>query len=254
MKKNKIQSKSSKTNKNDFLRSNVETGAHNWNWNPDRNNYRMNDEEINQYKKQQLANAKKVGGGILNTNVETGNWHGMQFIVPEKSDRIGPNDIEAQEKFFAGQLKETITGPLPGERGQNAPVKFNNNGNWGQSANYNKSYGKNNYEDNYQYSKKNNNDYNNNNNQFNQNYHQNYRPNYNQNYEQSNVQNNNQQKMNNNYEEPDFEKLIEAGPGVIKVEATEKIITENGVKKKLTRIKKYMEDGETKEEIYKTNV
>ena len=254
MKKNKIQSKSSKANKNDFLRSNVETGAHNWNWNPDRNNYRMNDEEINQYKKQQLANAKKVGGGILNTNVETGNWHGMQFIVPEKSDRIGPNDIEAQEKFFAGQLKETITGPLPGERGQNAPVKFNNNGNWGQSANYNKSYGKNNYEDNYQYSKKNNNDYNNNNNQFNQNYHQNYRPNYNQNYEQSNVQNNNQQKMNNNYEEPDFEKLIEAGPGVIKVEATEKIITENGVKKKLTRIKKYMEDGETKEEIYKTNV
>ena len=253
MKKNKVQSKSSKANKNDFLRSNVETGAHNWNWNPDRNNYRMNDEEINHYKKQQLANAKKVGGGILNTNVETGNWHGMQFIVPEKSDRIGPNDIEAQEKFFAGQLKETITGPLPGERGQNAPVRFNNNGNWGQSANYNKSYGNSNYEDNYQYSQKYNNDYNNNN-QINQNYHQNYKPNYNQNYNQSNVQNNNQQKMNNNYEEPDFEKLMEAGPGVLKVEATEKIIMENGVKKKLTRIKKYMEDGETKEEIYKTNV
>ena len=50
MKNNKIKSKTSKSNKNDFLKSNVETGAHNWNWNPDYNNYRMNDEEISKYK------------------------------------------------------------------------------------------------------------------------------------------------------------------------------------------------------------
>ena len=35
-----------------------------------------------------------------------------------------------------------------------------------------------------------------------------------------------------------LEKLMEAGPGVLKVQATEKFIFENGVKKKLTKIKK----------------
>ena len=265
MNKNKNQFKSSKANNQDFLRSNVETGAHNWNWQLYQNNYRMNDEEINAYKKQQLANAKKVGGGILNTNVETGNWHGMQFMVPEKSDRIGPNDIEAQEKFFRGQLKETITGPLPGERGQNAPVKFNNNGKWGQEQYDNKNYINKNNDNRYQFVEKNNNNYNegyNNNMKNNQNYHKNYENNYqndqNVNEQKKNFQerdnfNKNFHGKNNNFEEPDVEKLMEAGPGVLKVEATEKIITENGVKKKLTRIKKYMENGETKEEIYKTN-
>ena len=252
MKNNKNPTKSSKSNNQDFLRSNVETGAHNWNWQPSKGNYRMNDEEINSYKKQQLANAKKVGGGILNTNVETGNWHGMQFIVPEKSDINGPNDIAAQEKFFAGQLKETITGPLPGEKGQNAPVKFNNNGNWGNEQNYHKNYSnKINNDDRYQFieKSKNLNNYNDDYNNMklnNKNYHENNEKKYEENI--------NQQKLNKNYEEPDFDKLMEAGPGVLKVEATEKIITEDGVKKKLTKIKKYMEDGEIRSEIYKTNV
>ena len=252
--KNKNQIKSSKSNNQDFLRSNVETGAHNWNWQPNQNNYRMNNEEINSYKRQQLANAKKVGGGILNTNVESGNWHGMQFIVPEKSDRIVPNDLAAQEKFFAGQLKETITGPLPGERGQNAPVKFNNNGNWGQGQNFNQNYGnKLNNDDRYQFIEKSKNISNKN---FNEDY--NNRKFNNQNYhekaEKKYEENINQQKMDKNYEEPDLDKLMEAGPGVLKVEATEKIVTEDGVKKKLIRIKKYMEDGEVKIEIYKTNI
>lgn len=248
----------------DFLKSNVETGAHNWNWAPNYGSSRMNQQEISNYKKQQLANAKKVGGGILNTNVETGNWHGMQFIVPEKSDRIGPNDLEAQEKFFAGQLKETITGPIPGQKGpkgQNAPVKFNNNGGWGQSG-YGQDYG-NSRDDRYQFVEKkpNNNNFNeerfqptqqrNNNMQYNQNYEQGYNPKSNeQSYQQKDIK----PSSNNNYEEPDFDKLMEAGPGVMKLEASEKIITENGVQKKLTRIKKYMENGEIKEEIYKTNV
>ena len=261
----------------DFLKSNVETGAHNWNWAP-QGNYRMNQEEINNYKKQQLANAKKVGGGILNTNVESGNWHGMQFIVPEKSDRIGPNDLDAQEKFFAGQLKDTITGPIPGERGpkgQNAPVKFNSKGNWGGGNSANN-------DDRYQFSQKSNNSQldarlipvqrgEENNMQYQQNYHQNQIPNYNpsyhqsknvqndnyynnQNFQQANSQENYNQPEKKKFEEPDFEKLMEAGPGVLKVEASEKIITEKGVKKKLTRIKKYMEDGEIKEEIFKTNI
>jgi len=233
----------------DFLKSNIETGAHNWNWAPNQNNYRMNQEEINAYKKQQLSNAKKVGGGILNTNVETGNWHGMQFIVPEKSDRIGPNDLEAQEKFFSGQLKDTITGPIPGQkeqRGQNAPVKFNNNGNWGgQDSNFNPKNNVNNFDFRYQFSEKNNG----NNNMYNRDYNN---PEY-QDYER-NIRSNNKNVEKNNTEEPDFDKLMEAGPGVLKVEATEKIVVENGAKKKLTRIKKYMENGETKIEIYKTNV
>ena len=252
MKKN---TKGAKGNQ-DFLKSNVETGAHNWNWAPNYGSSRMNQQEISNYKKQQLANAKKVGGGILNTNVETGNWHGMQFIVPEKSDRIGPNDLEAQEKFFAGQLKETITGPIPGQKGpkgQNAPVKFNNNGGWGQSG-YGQDYG-NSRDDRYQFVEKkpNNNNFNeerfqptqqrNNNMQYNQNYEQGYNPKSNeQSYQQKDIK----PSSNNNYEEPDFDKLMEAGPGVMKLEASEKIITENGVQKKLTRIKKYMENGEIK--------
>ena len=236
--------KASKGNNKDFLHSNIETGAHNWNWQPNYNNYRMNNEEINNYKKSQLQNAKKVGGGILNTNVETGNWYGMQFRVPEKSDRIGPNDLAAQEKFFAGQLKETITGPLPGERGQNAPVRYNNNGNYGQGMNYNNKYKYKNNDDRYQFIEKKNN-YNEESNNMNNN----------QNYQRKDDNNNYNKKITSNkkYEEPDFEKLMEAGPGVLKVEATEKFITESGVKKKLTRIKKYMEDGEIREEIYKTN-
>ena len=240
MKKNTYQNKSSKSGNKDFLHSNIETGAHNWNWKPDRNDYRMNDDEINAYKKQQLANAKKVGGGILNTNVETGNWHGMQFMVPEKSDRIGPNDLEAQEKFFRGQLKETITGPLPGEKGQNAPVKFNEKGNWGvQNKNMDRKYD---------------NSYHINEPIMNNNYHDvNNSNNYNKNEQDDKnyYQNNNNQKMNN--PEPDFDKLMEAGPGVMKVEVTEKFVDEDGIKKKLTRIKKYMENGEIKIEIYKTN-
>ena len=199
---------------------------------------------MNNYKKSQLQNAKKVGGDILNTNVETGNWYGMQFMVPEKSDRIGPNDLAAQEKFFAGQLKETITGPLPGERGQNAPVRYNNNGNYGQGMSYNNNYNNKNNDDRYQFIEKKNN-YNEESNNMNNN----------QNYQRKDDNNSYNKNINPNkkYEEPDFEKLMEAGPGVLKVEATEKFITENGVKKKLTRIKKYMEDGEIREEIYKTN-
>ena len=236
-----------KGNNKDFLRSNVETGAHNWNWQPNYNNSRMNENNLDAYRKNQLKNAKKVGGGILNTNVETGNWYGMQFMVPEKSDRIGPNDLEAQEKFFAGQLKETITGPLPGERSQNTPVRYNSNANYGQRMNFNQNY--NNNDDRYQFIEKNGNY--NNNNYYNEDYNNiKYSQNYYKNFDEKN-----DIKINktNNLEEPDFEKLMEAGPGVLKVEATEKIITENGVKKKLTRIKKYMENGDTKEEIYKTN-
>jgi hypothetical protein len=151
-------------NKGNIVRSNVETGKQNWNWQQNRkNDYRTNEDNLKAYKQQQLSNARKVGGGILNTNVETGNWKGMQFIVPEKSDRIGPGDIQAQEKFFAGQLKETITGPLPGQRGQNAPVKFNNNNNWG--GNYNQNYNNNNnYSYNQNYNNYNTNNFNNNNN------------------------------------------------------------------------------------------
>ena len=41
---------------------------------------------------------------------------------------------------------------------------------------------------------------------------------------------------------------------VEKIETNESIIVENGVKKKVTKVVKYMSDGEVKTEIYKTNV
>ena len=41
---------------------------------------------------------------------------------------------------------------------------------------------------------------------------------------------------------------------VQKIETNESIIFENGVKKKVTKVVKYMSDGEVKTEIYKTNV
>ena len=253
MKKKSYQNKSSNNkniNRGNFLKSNVETGAHNWNWQQNQNNYRMNQDDLKAYKQQQLANAKKVGGGILNTNVETGNWNGMQFIVPEKSDRIGPGDIQAQEKFFAGQLKETITGPLPGQRGQNAPVKFNNNNNWG--GNYNQNYNNNNNNDKYEFVQQKNI------NQQKYNYPQNDNY-YQQNNNYSYQDNGNNGIVNQNYNQgnSNFDGNLEnlnAEPGVMKVEASERIINESGVKKKLTKIKKYMESGEIVEEIYKTNL
>ena len=104
MKKN---TKGAKGNQ-DFLKSNVETGAHNWNWAPNYGSSRMNQEEISNYKKQQLANAKKVGGGILNTNVETGNWHGMQFIVPEKSDPLNLIITEVGDNQIMAKIMEII--------------------------------------------------------------------------------------------------------------------------------------------------
>ena len=252
MKKKSYQNKSSNNkniNRGNFLKSNVETGAHNWNWQQNQNNYRMNQDDIKAYKQQQLSNAKKVGGGILNTNVETGNWNGMQFIVPEKSDRIGPGDIQAQEKFFAGQLKETITGPLPGQRGQNAPVKYNNNNNWG--GNYSQNYNNSNY-DKYEFVQQNNI------NQQKYNYPQNDNY-YQQNNNYSYQDNGNNGIVNQNYNQgnSNFDGNLEnlnAEPGVMKVEASERIINESGVKKKLTKIKKYMESGEIVEEIYKTNL
>ena len=41
---------------------------------------------------------------------------------------------------------------------------------------------------------------------------------------------------------------------VQKIETNESVIFENGVKKKVTKVVKYMSDGEVKTEIYKTNV
>jgi hypothetical protein len=244
-------------NRGNYLKSNVETGAYNWNWEHNQKNYRMNQDDLKAYKQQQLSNAKKVGGGILNTNVETGNWNGMQFIVPEKSDRIGPGDIQAQEKFFAGQLKETITGPLPGQRGQNAPVKFNNNNNWG--GNYNQNYNNNNYEKYEFVQQKNTNqqkyNYPQNDNYYQQNNNYGYQDNKNYGY-QDNV-NNNMSNQNYNQGNNNFDGNLDnlnAEPGVMKVEASERFIYENGVKKKLTKIKKYMESGEVVEEIYKTDL
>ncbi len=42
--------------------------------------------------------------------------------------------------------------------------------------------------------------------------------------------------------------------GVQKIDTNESIITEDGVKKKITKVTKYMEDGEIKTEIYKTTL
>ena len=52
-------------------------------------------------------------------------------------------------------------------------------------------------------------------------------------------------------EDQDYDEEIEIPPEVIKVEKNEKVIEENGVKKKIRKVKKFKEDGIIETEIFK---
>ena len=56
--------------------------------------------DINAYKQQQLANAKK-SGGILNTNVESGDWSGMRYNPPNQGGN--PNIVDRNQMPFGSK-------------------------------------------------------------------------------------------------------------------------------------------------------
>ena len=62
-----------------------------------------------------------------------------------------------------------------------------------------------------------------------------------------------QNMNNNNYNKKNIDDEINE-EDVVKVQTNEKIVMENGLKKKITKITKYLKNGEIRTEMYKTNV
>ena len=84
-----------------ILNTNAESGYENWQW----GNYNQQQQmDINAYKQQQLANAKKTGG-ILNTNVESGDWNGLRYNPPNQSN---PNVVDRNQMPFGSKPGQPI--------------------------------------------------------------------------------------------------------------------------------------------------
>ncbi len=167
--------------------------------------------------------------------------------------------IQSLSKFFSTSLNNDIN--------DNDNFNQNYNYNYNNNNNDNQNYNNNNNNDKYEFVQQkninqqkynypqNDNYYQQNNNYYQQNNNYGYQDNKNYGY-QNNV-NNNMDNQNYNQGNNNFDGNLDnlnAEPGVMKVEASERFIYENGVKKKLTKIKKYMESGEVVEEIYKTDL
>ena len=209
-----------------ILNTNKETGSENWKWGGYGKSNPMSKEEFQSYKQQQLAGAKKGAGGILKTNVETGNWNGMRFEAQSQSDRIGIDDKAAQEKYFAGcmEIRERQMAQQGKPLGQNRPVQLNQGGG-GFGNNYSNYQNKPVKPQNYQE----------------QPYKQ-QQPNYGAPQQQYH-----QHQMERNNNEEDFDDM----KGVLKKETEEKYIMENGVRKKIVKTIRYMENGDIKTDVEK---
>ena len=231
-----------------ILNTNEETGKANYHYTENRYNRDAPAQKFDysSYNERELAKAKQTGG-ILNTNAESGydtwDWNKKQKMPAPPKDYF--------EQYSQGNKK-------PG-----AILKSNaENGAWNFASReyydpetikrFNMKLQNNNLNNDY-YDESNNN----NNNNYNVNNNNNNGPinsfsqipQYvidradmeSQNY--GNLANNNQ---GNN--------LNKGRVDVQKIETNESFIFENGVKKKVTKVVKYMSDGEVKTEIYKTNV
>ena len=206
--------------------TNEETGQSAWTYTENRyNRYNPPQQKFNyaEYNARELAKAKqKQGGGILNTNAESG----LDTWQYGKYQQAGPPQPKDYFEQFQNQKPKGGILRTNAENGAwnyasreymdpNAIKRFNdklmmqqNNNNYNQYNQYN------------------------NNNNF--------------------IQNNNnltgmQQMNNNNNDDINDE-------DVIKVETKEKVIMENGIQKKITKITKYLKTGEIRTEMYKTNV
>ena len=254
-------------------KTNAESGFSNWNWD-NKEKIGMTYEEIEEYKKKQLEEAQKKGGGILNTNVNSENWFGNSYsknkndmFIPQKyNERRLPQHIQPRKEkvIYDKEGKRIYPGDKPKEFGQYFAAYQNNNFN--NQEQYNQSnFGeyfnqyKDSYMNNYGDGNNNNNNYNNNDN-YNENYDERYNnygntygeSNYNK-YEQNyNYQNNDFGNNYENYQNNNFDNTMEEG--VIKVQTSEKIVEDNGMRKKIIKVTKFLQNGDTKTETYEQEI
>ena len=227
-----------------ILNTNEETGKANYHYTENRYNRDTPAQKFDysSYNERELAKAKKTGG-ILNTNAESGydtwDWNKKQNMPPPPKDYF--------EQYSQGKKKP---GAILQSNAENGAWNFASREYYDpetikrfnmklQNNNLNNDY----YDESNYVNNKNNNNNNGPINSFSQ-IPQDviYRSDMeSQNY--GNLAKNNQ--VNN---------LNKGRVDVQKIETNESIIFENGVKKKVTKVVKYMSDGEIKTEIYKTNV
>ena len=228
-----------------ILNTNEETGKANYHYTENRYNRDTPAQKFDysSYNERELAKAKKTGG-ILNTNAESGydtwDWNKKQNMPPPPKDYF--------EQYSQGKKKP---GAILQSNAENGAWNFASREYYDPETikRFNMKLQNNNL----------NNDY----------------------YDESNYVNNNNNNNNNNgpinsfsqipqdviyrsdMESQNYDNLKKNNQvnnlnkgrvDVQKIETNESIIFENGVKKKVTKVVKYMSDGEVKTEIYKTNV
>ena len=223
-----------------ILNTNEETGKANYHYTENRYNRDAPAQKFDysSYNERELAKAKQTGG-ILNTNAESGydtwDWNKKQNMPPPPKDYF--------EQYSQGKKKP---GAILQSNAENGAWNFASREYYDPETikRFNMKLQNNNL----------NNDY----------------------YDESNYVNNNNNGPINSFSQipqdviyrSDMESqnydnlkknnqvnnLNKGRVDVQKIETNESIIFENGVKKKVTKVVKYMSDGEVKTEIYKTNV
>ena len=199
--------------------TNEETGQSAWTYTENRYNRGVPPQQkfnYAEYNARELAKAQqKQGGGILNTNAESGldTW---QYGKYQQAGPMPPKDYFEQyqnQKPKGGILRTNVESGAWNYASReymdpNAIKRFNDN----------------------LMMQQNNNNFVPNNNNF------------------AGMQNMN----NNNYYKKNVDDEINE-EDVVKVQTSEKIIVENGIKKKITKITKHLKNGEIRTEMFKTN-
>ena len=240
-----------------ILNTNKETGASAWNYSENKFHPSQPGQKFDMraYNQQALKNAQQKGGGILNTNAETGYdlWHHSGPVKSTNQTNFNYEQFRqeqmAQAKKKGGGILNTNVESEPWSYGggsggdqfanlQNRPVNYNPQGNIYASKEYNN-------------------------------------PNNNYSYQNQPVQLKQPNQQQNVFQGDDYQNYLnmmkeKGNTGnvgdytnfsadnknnqVQKIETSEKEVVENGKRKKITKIKKYMVNGEIKTEIFKTDL
>ena len=213
-----------------ILNTNVESSG----WAPGlQKNYRPpQQEEENNYMQRVGKNAKqtKVGGGgsILNTNVESSGW------VTDFEKQKSPEYWKAKQEYQDNYRGMAPIGPAIGNVGGGGAIGNSNveSGDWNDYSGYERRMPYYHEEKKYEAPKKEERIYG----------------------QQPKYQEERNYEPKPQYQEEKSDPNFPDMSGVMKVEQSEKIVNEGGKRVKLTKLVKYMENGEIKTEITKTKL
>jgi len=236
-----------------ILNTNAETGYDLWHQGGGYYVQQQPQMDYEKWRADQINNAKNKGGGILNTNVESEPWSygggsgGDQYASLNRMQAKANAFAKQNQNYYYKQPQTNTTTTTTTFKSGNPNSGFSQQKttttttttSYKSSSNVNP-------------------------NVFNSQDYQNY----------SNMMNNNNQQNSNPYYKPQAQTQqqsyhnfsqqqsymptnnannMEMDADVNRVETTEKFVTENGVRKKVTKIVKYMNNGEIKTEMFKTN-